>query len=257
MRLSPFALIDAVLIPPPAPARVEWIAAPGFAHRGLHGPGVLENSPAAFEAAMARGLGIECDVQRSADGEAMVFHDWELDRLTGESGLVMARHAAELGRIALKGEADAIPTLTAVLDQVAGRAPLLIEVKSKAELPVDALCRAVHRALRGYTGQHAVMSFDPRVARWFFRQAPEILRGLVITEEGEKGWSGRMKRRLALWHSRAQFLAYDIRDLPSRAAAWQRVRGLPVATWTVRSAELLARAARHADAPIAEGAGVS
>src|SRR5690606_34591126 len=103
------------------------------------------------------------------------------------------------------------------------------------------------RQLESYSGLHAVMSFDPRVSRWFARHSPATVRGLVVTEEDDKGLRGTLRRHLALWHSRPDFLAYDIRDLPSRFAASQRARGLPVTTWTVRSPELLARAVRHAD----------
>lgn len=256
MRLSLFAPIDDWLAPAPDAARVDWLVGTMFAHRGLHGAGVPENSPAAFAAALSRGFGIECDIQRSGDGQAMVFHDWELDRLTGESGAVARRSAAQLGALALAGGEEGIPTLRQVLDQVAGQVPLLIEIKSRREIKPNAVCLAVRRVLEGYRGPHAVMSFDPRVARWFFAHSPATVRGLVVTEENARGLRGRLRRHLALWHGRPDFLAYDVRDLPSPFAAAQRRRGLPVATWTVRSAELAAVAAEHADAPIAEGAGV-
>lgn len=256
MRLSLLAPIDGWLAPPPDARKVGWIGSRTFAHRGLHGPGVPENSPTAFTAAIAHGLGIECDVQRTNDGQAMVFHDWELDRLTGESGPVIARSADELGAIVLSGGTDAIPSLRRFLDQVSGQVPLLIEVKSKRELGIVPLCLAVRRDLEGYRGPHAVMSFDPRVSRWFARHSPATVRGIVMTEENDKTLTGRLRRHLALWHAKPDFLAYDIRDLPSRFAASQRRRGLPLASWTVRSPELGARAARYADAPIAEGAGV-
>ena len=255
--MSLFALIDGWLAPAPAKDKVAWLYGATIAHRGLHGVGAVENSPAAFAAAIAKGYGIECDIQRSGDGAAMVFHDWQLDRLTGETGPVVARNASQLGQIRLTGSEDCIPTLRQLLDQIAGRVPLLIEVKSKRELPVGAVCRAVDRELQGYAGPHAVMSFDPRVSRWFARHSPTTVRGLVVTEEDDRGAPGRLRRHLALWHARPDFLAYDIRDLPSRFAAAQRGRGLPVATWTVRSAELRQRAAAHADAPIAEGAGIA
>ena len=256
--MSLFAPIDRWLAPAPDPRKVAWIAGQRFAHRGLHDRASAENSPRAFAAAIARGMGIECDVQRSADGEAVVFHDWELDRLTGETGPVAKRSAAQLCAIPLHDSGgDTIPCLRDVLDQVAGRVPLLIEVKSRRDMRVGALCLAVRRALEGYRGDHAVMSFDPRVPRWFARQSPQTVRGLVVTEEGARTLSGRVRRHMALWHGRPDFLAYDIRDLPSRFAQDQRARGLPLATWTVRSAELAQRAARLADAPIAEGAGVA
>lgn len=252
--LSP---LDRWLAPAPRESRVGWLIGARFAHRGLHGDGVPENSPSAFAAAMARGWGIECDVQKSSDDQAMVFHDFDLDRLTGESGPVNVRSGAQLAAITLSGSADTIPSLRALLDQVAGSVPLLIEIKSKRERPVPAICLAVRRALEGYRGHHAIMSFDPRVGAWFARHAPLTPRGLVVTEENDKALPGRLRRHLWLWLAKPDFLAYDIRDLPSRFAASQRGRGLPVATWTVRSAEQRERAADHADAPIAEGPGVA
>jgi glycerophosphoryl diester phosphodiesterase len=256
MRLSPSGLLDAWRAPAPDPKRVEWLGGATYAHRGLHGEGRIENSPSAFSAALARGLGIECDVQRSRDGEAMVFHDWELDRLTAEGGPVMARDAAELGRMRLRGSSDTIATLSQLLRAVGARVPLLVEIKSRRKVAYAPVCLAVRRALDGYRGAVAVMSFDPRVVRWFADDAPHLVRGLVVTEEGRRTpWAG-LRRRSALWHARPEFLAYDVRDLPSPFAAAQRNRGLPLLTWTVRSAELAERARRHAEAAIAEGAGV-
>ena len=254
-----FALLDHWRSPPPKPAKVAWLRQAEYAHRGLHSAGLPENSPSAFAAAIARDMGIECDVQRSRDGQAMVFHDAELDRLTGETGPLSSRTAAELDQIALTGSADTIPTLQKLLAQVGGRVPLLIEIKSPRHTGkrASALCLAVKRALEGYLGPHAIMSFDPRVVHWFAVHSPLTSRGLVVTEEKGKTLAGIVKRRLSLWTARPDFLAYDIRDLPSRFAAAQRKRGLPLLTWTVRSAQLRARAARHADAPIAEGAGVA
>jgi glycerophosphoryl diester phosphodiesterase len=220
-----------------------------IAHRGLHGDGRVENSPAAFAAAIAAGHGIELDVQASRDGEAMVFHDARLERLTGEAGEVAACSAAELGAIGLLGSADRIPTLAAALGQIGGRVPLLIEVKAPGRRRqfVVPLCRAVLRALEGYSGPVGVMSFNPEVARWFGRNAPQILRGLVVSEEDKKGLRGRAERRLSLWRAVPHFLAYDVRDLPSGFAARCRRSGLPVFTWTVRSAADHAVAAEHAD----------
>ena len=188
-----------------------------------------------------------------------MFHDAELDRLTGVSGPLAAHTAEELGRIMLSGSGDTIPTLRQMLQQLGSKVPVLIEIKSQrnAGTRVRALCLVVRRALEGYLGPHAVMSFDPRVVHWFAVHSALTVRGLVVTEEHGKTLPGMIKRRLALWHARPDFLAYDIRDLPSRFAAAQRQRGLPVLTWTVRSQEHRERAALYADAPIAEGAGVA
>jgi glycerophosphoryl diester phosphodiesterase len=243
MRLSLLKRLDRWLAPAPDPRRIGWLKAAQFAHRGLHSPGVPENTPSAFAAAVAQGLGIECDVQITQDHQAVVFHDYDLDRLTNARGPIAQRSAADLHRVVLSGSTDTIPTLA--------------QIKSHRGSPVAALCRAVDQALSNYTGPHAVMSFDPRICRWFAAQAPQTPRGLVMTEEHDSGLIGGLRRHLWLWIARPDFLAYDIRDLPSRFAAAQRQRGLPLATWTVRSSVLRERALAHADAPIAEEAGVA
>lgn len=248
-----FAPIDRWRAPAPDPAKVSWIGEADYAHRGLFGPGVPENSLAAFGAAVDRGYGIELDIQRSSDGHAIVFHDWDLERLTGATGPVMKQSAEALGKLALGGTGETVPTLRAVLDLVGGRVPVLIEIKSKRDLRVGPLCLAVRRVLEGYRGPHGVMSFDPRVSRWFATHSPHTVRGLSYTEGEDKALPGMIRRRLALWHARPDFLCYDIRDLPGRFPASQRRRGLPLVTWTIASAEHLERAEAHADAAIVEG----
>jgi glycerophosphoryl diester phosphodiesterase len=227
----------------------QLIARP-FAHRGLHGAGRIENSRAAFRAAIAAGHGIELDVQASADGQAMVFHDADLARLADARGALAAWTAAELGRFRLKDSDETIPTLSEILALIGGKAPVLIEVKAPNR-SVAAFCRSVAAALRNYIGPVGVMSFNPEVGAWFARHAPGRLRGLVVTEQG-KGLKGLAERPLALWRSRADFLAYDLRDLPSRFADAQRAKGMPVLTWTVRTLADRARAAEHASQIIYE-----
>jgi glycerophosphoryl diester phosphodiesterase len=232
-------------------AELERLGAVPFAHRGLHGAALVENSGGAIAAAVAAGYGVELDVQLSRDGEAMVFHDYELDRLTVGRGPVAARTASELQGFRFNTVVETMPRLAEALAVIAGRTPLLIEVKSP-ERRVARLCAAVARAVEGYEGPFAAMSFNPEVGAWFARHAPRVLRGLVVTESGRRGLRGRTERPLALWRSRADFLAYDIRDLPSRFAGAVRNRGLPVYTWTVRSEADRARAAAHADQIIFE-----
>ena len=231
----------------------EWI----YAHRGLHDDMIPENSLAAARGAIAAGLGIECDIQRSADGAAMVFHDWELDRLTRSQGLTEAHSKDELQRLRYPGGDEGPATLSELLQLIAGQVPLLIEVKSKRGYDVDKSCEAVASALNDYSGCHAVMSFDPRVGRWFSRHSQRTVRGLVFTEEGRRTLGTRLRLHGAIRYARAQFLAYDIRDLPSPFAAAHHSRGLPLLTWTVKTPELRERARLYADAPIAEGPGLA
>jgi glycerophosphoryl diester phosphodiesterase len=251
MRLSPSRLLDDFFAPPPVAERIDWLTAQPFAHRGLHGAHVVENCRAAFEAAVAAGHGIELDVQASRDGEAIVFHDYDLKRLTGEEGRVGDRSAAELQGIALAGAGETIPTLIDVVHLVDSRAPLLIEVKAPSR-HVAALCASVLRAVRDYPGYMAVMSFNPEVGRWFWRNGRGITRGLVVTERKRRRIHGGFERRLSLWRARPHFLAYDVRDLPSAFARQQRRRGLPVLTWTVRGESQRETAAREADQIIYE-----
>jgi glycerophosphoryl diester phosphodiesterase len=230
----------------------DWLTRYTYAHRGWHGAGRVENSLSAFRAAIDAGLGIECDVQDSADGQAMVFHDWELDRLTTERGPVRARPHAELQKVRLGGSDDTILPLHHLLDEVRGRVPLLVELKSRRRVPFRELCHSVALAIDGYAGPIAVMSFDPRIVSWFAQYWPETMRGLVISESD----SGPIVRRWSLRQARPQFLAYDVRDLPSPFAAGQRARGLPLLTWTVSDKARLQTARAFADAPIAEAEGL-
>lgn len=226
--------------------RTAWLAARPFAHRGLHGPGRPENSGAAFRAATAAGHGIELDVRLSGDGVAIVFHDSTLDRLTAESGPVAARTAAALSQVRLAGSDETIPTLAATI-AANPETPILIEVKADGRR-VGPICAAVHAVLAGRTRRVAAMSFNPAVPRWFARHAPDIVRGLVVTERGRRN----IARHLSLWWGRPEFLAYDLRDLPSAFAARQRARGFPILTWTCRGEADHARAALHADQVVYE-----
>lgn len=233
-----------------------WLRGLEVAHRGLHDPRVPENSPSAFAAAIRRGLAIECDVQLTADDQAVVFHDFTLERLTAQTGPVIARTAAELREIVLTGSDDHIPSLADMLIEVASHTPILIELKSRKRWPIARLCAAVESALAIYSGPIAVMSFDPRVPRWFATHAPSRTRGLVLSEYEHPGLLAHLRQSLTVRLSRAQFLAVDVRRLPGPIATAARKRGLPIATWTVRTPAQRETALAHADALIAEGQGV-
>ena len=144
--------------------RLDWLVARPIAHRGLHdkAKGVLENTEAAFAAAIAHDYAIECDLQLSRDGEAMVFHDDTLDRLTEATGPVSARSARELKKVAFKNADAKMQTLGEMLAQVAGRATLVIEIKSHWDGDNRLADRALS-VLEAYEGPYALMSFDPDI----------------------------------------------------------------------------------------------
>ena len=254
MRSLLFTAIDTLLAPSPDPERTEWLGKWSYAHRGLHGDGRIENAPAAFRAALEAGVGIECDIQRSADDVPMVFHDWDLKRLVGRPERTEALTAAEWRAFSYLEHEDAPIDLSELLAMVGGKVPLLIEIKSRRGYDVETTCLKVRDALEGYEGHHAVMSFDPRVSRWLRRNSPLTLRGLVMRED-EKGYTQTAwSRRMALWIAKPDFMAYHIEALPNPWTASLRARGMPVATWTVKSGDERARAAANADAPVFEGA---
>jgi glycerophosphoryl diester phosphodiesterase len=235
----------------------EWLTRWEYAHRGLHSPGAPENSCAAAEAAIAAGMGIECDIQMSRDNIPLVFHDWELDRLTGERGRVAARLADDLCRIPIMESEQAIWRLSDLLALVAGRVPILIEIKSRPDFALSEACIAIAKALGSYAGPFAVMSFDPRMGEWFAQHAPAMTRGLVITDTLDHGFKSAWRAPRALERAQPDFLACDVRDLPNAMTSLWRETDRPVLTWTVRSPETRARGLSHADALIAEGAGLA
>jgi glycerophosphoryl diester phosphodiesterase len=249
--------LDRLFVAPSDPARVGWLREWTYAHRGLHDAEAPENSLAAFAGALERGMGVECDIQRSRDHAAMLLHDWELERLTGLSGPTASYSAEELARIAFLDSEHMLARLDDLLALVEGRVPILIEIKSRRRYDVEDSCVAVCEALAGYDGLHAVMSFDPRVSRWFRKHSPHTVQGLVMREDHHGMTQKAWQRHLALWLARPDFIAYHVAALPNPMIASLRAAGMPVLTWTVDTPELLQRARRHADAPIAEGAGVA
>lgn len=235
----------------------EWLTQWEYAHRGKHGEGVPENSLAAAQLAIDAGMGIECDIQRSVDDHPIVFHDWEVDRLTSSTGLTGSHAAAQLSDLAYIGSSEHPATLTQLLNLINGQVPVLIEIKSKPGYDVARSCAIVAQACQSYHGPFAVMSFDPRVARWFRKNAPQLCCGLVMREDEHGNTQKPWQRWLAHWIAKPDFLAYHIAALPSARVAKLRDGGLPVLTWTVNSAETRARALQYADALISEGAGLA
>jgi glycerophosphoryl diester phosphodiesterase len=242
---------------------LDWLTARPIAHRGLHDAqrGIIENTAAAFSAALSNGYGIETDLQISADSEAMVHHDDALGRLTDGTGRLAELSTAQLKSVQFKGTADRILTLGELLDLVAGRATLLLELKSHFNGDQRLLTRTAD-ILSGYRGPAAVMSFDPELIGFARRQYPALVRGIVAQRHYSRGeWkelSASARRNMSfLLHvprSRPQFIAYSVRDLPAGPpllvrALWK----LPLLTWTVRSDQDRQRASRWADQVIFEG----
>ncbi len=237
-----------------------------IAHRALHdaSAGRAENSIAACRAAIDAGYGIEIDVQLSRDGAAMVFHDYALTRLTGEPGAIRQRDVHDLVHLELRGGGgDTIPTLDAVLAEVAGRAPLLIEIKDQdgAMGPnTGGLERAVATALAGYRGDVAVMSFNPHALAALRDLAPDVPRGLITGGFHGDGWGllndetrARLRTMPDFDPVGASFISHRVEDLDMPEVAQKKARGVPVLCWTVRNHETEQAARRIADNITFEG----
>jgi glycerophosphoryl diester phosphodiesterase len=239
---------------------LDWLTVRPVAHRGLHdvARGVIENTPTAFAAAVTARYGIECDLQITVDGEAMVHHDDALGRLTEGSGRLDEMTGAELRGVPFKATGDRMISFGDLCDLVAGRVTLLIELK-RPRADDGRLVRRAAAVLSGYRGPAGLMSFDPAQIASLRAIAPKLTRGFVA-EGGADDPAWRHARiRTALAYIRdalrmkPQFLAYAVKDLPAPLPSAARRCGLPVLTWTVRSAEDRQRAERWADQMIFEG----
>ena len=240
-----------------------WLTERPIAHRGLHdrSAGRAENTISAAEAAIRSGFAIECDIQVSSDGEAMVFHDHVLDRLTDERGPVRECRAAYLGRMAIAGTQDRIPTLAGFLDRIGARTPVVIEVKSRFDGD-ERLARRLVEVVDGRAAPIAVKSFDPGIVSLLRRIAPHLTRGVVAQSSyDEAEWTAiepslrHAMANLLHWSETApDFLSWRHRDLPVAAPFLSRaLAGTPVVTWTIRSPRDAEQARHHADQIVFEG----
>ena len=213
-----------------------------FAHRGLYEPdqSVPENSLAAFRRAVEAGYGIELDLQRTRDGEIVVFHDDFLKRMCSVSGRPCDYTLSELREFRLSGTGERIPLLREVLSLVGGRVPLIVELKRGPENRL--LCESSAAILDGYRGAYCIESFDPFVVRWFRRRRPRVLRGQLACSArsygsaASKAVAALASRCLLNWISRPQFIAYENVPKPPSVRLAERLGALPVC-WTSREPE--------------------
>ena len=237
-----------------------------IAHRGLHAAaeGMIENTEAAFVAAIEAGYGIECDLQPLADGTPMVFHDETLDRLTNAKGRIDARTYAEIAGVHMRAGSAGIPPFAEFLELVGGRVPLLVEIKSEWTAPKAGFLEAIARLAKGYKGPLALMSFDPAVMARMRELAPAIPRGVVSgVYEGDGWWLDRLSSERAYRSDatcsnadrcKPAFISYHVKALPTPVTRFLR-EGLemPLFCWTVRTAADRKVAAKWADAATFEG----
>jgi glycerophosphoryl diester phosphodiesterase len=241
----------------------DWLTARPVAHRGLHdnARGIIENMPGAAKAAVAANFGVECDIQLTADGEAMVHHDDALGRLTEGSGALLDKTAAELKATKFRDTSERMMSLADLCTLVNGRVPLVIEVKSHFDGDRKLVARMAE-VLGSYRGPAVGMSFDPDQVMALRELMPQLPRGIIAeTTYDAADWpeatpaqrQGMLHLRHA-FRTRPHFVAYWIDELPA-AAPWiaRNIFGCALLTWTVRTPEQRAKAARYTDQMIFEG----
>ena len=229
---------------------IAWITKRPVAH-GYHDLNKTrwENTLSAFAAAVDKNFAIECDVHLSADGVPVILHDNDLKRLTGSEGFVWQRSAAELAALKVGGTSDHVPTLAEMLAVVAGRVPLVIELKGIPGHDAG-LVASVARQLRNYSGKAAIMSFDHWLIRDFAKDAPGIAAGLT----GYGGMPQEFEAHASMLTSGISFVSYDVTALPNRFVTFVRERlSMPVISWTVRDQAALKLSNAHADQMTFEG----
>lgn len=237
--------------------QVNWLIDRPIAHRGLHNlaRGIPENSLGAFDAAIKAALPIEFDVRLTEDQQAIVFHDGNLQRLTGVNRQVASMSLKEIQRLSIAGTDERAPSLAEALEFIGGRVPVLIEVK--ASRPPGELEGTVFKAIKDYNGLAAVQSFSPKSMRWFRENAPGVIRGQIsgtYRVHDLPSWHRFFHRHLLMLRiSRPDFVAHHVGCLGLPASRlWRRLGG-PLLAWTVRSLNDLDRARGRADGLIFEG----
>lgn len=230
-----------------------------YAHRGLHGNGVPENSMVAFRLALENGYGAELDIHMLADGNLAVIHDASLLRTAGVDVKIESLTTQELTNYRLEGTMETIPTFQQVLNQFAGKAPLIVELKPENGNH-DALAAAACKMLDDYDGLYCMESFDPRCIRWLRKNRPEIVRGQLahnsLREKGKVPHILRfiMTNLLSNFWNTPDFVAYRFCDrnrLSVRLARklW-KIQGV---SWTLKSKEDYDTAVKENWIPIFEG----
>lgn len=231
-----------------------------YAHRGLHGKGVPENSMAAFQLALDGGYGIELDVHLMKDGNLAVIHDPSLKRTAGADVMIEDLTLEDLDKYRLEGTAERIPLLEDVLALFNGKAPLIVELKAERNNHA-ALAKAVSDLLDGYRGDYCLESFDPRVVHWLRHNRPDLCRGQLA-----ENFVGNPKSKLpgylkfALTHQLENFLVvpdfvsykFADRKLPGVWLA-RKLWGAQGVTWTLKTPDEYHTAVKEGWIPIFEG----
>lgn len=232
----------------------------GYAHRGLHGNGIPENSMAAFKAALDGGYGIELDIHLTKDGDLAVIHDCSLKRTAGADVKITDLTVADLANYRLEGTEETIPAFHQVLDLYAGKAPLIIELKVDGGNAQQLVDTAVS-AMTGYNGPWCMESFDPRAVYYLKKNHPQVIRGQLtenfFATSGHMSWIIKflLTHNLLNFLTQPDFVAYrfDHRNATPTNIIWKMLWKLQPVGWTIRSQKDYDAAVQEGWLPIFEG----
>jgi glycerophosphoryl diester phosphodiesterase len=232
---------------------LNWLVARPIAHRGLHAGKAIENTESAFAAAIKHNYAIECDLQITADGEAVVFHDDEVGRLLEDKGMVKHHTSKQLKGMPFKSGGDRVQTLAELLEQVDCKVTLVIELKSHWDNN-QALTHRVLEVLHNYNGPCALMSFDPEMIACVAEISPVTVRGITADRVVDPYYNPlSLARRLSMRNfshlprTKPHFVSFDFNGLPFAPITEIRNAGHPVISWTIESSANAADALRYSD----------
>lgn len=239
-----------------------WLTARPIAHRGLHdvSKNVVENTATAFQLAIDKNYSIELDVQLTKDGQAAVFHDYDLDRLTTSSGKTIEKTMDEMRQLQFKHSSDPIQTLPEILALIDGKVPVVIELKAP-QIQTTKLEEVVATCLQAYSGEAAVMSFSPDIVT-NLTNLTDRPRGIVSCDyfHDEDGEHLSDEECYALTHllhfptSKPDFISYGVKDFPAPSVdLLKSLYAIPTICWTTTDETLHAKALRHCDQVTFEG----
>ena len=230
-----------------------------YAHRGLHGNGVPENSMAAFRLALEKGYGIELDIHLMKDGKLAVIHDASLKRTAGAEVKIEDLTAEDLKNYRLEGTDEQIPLFTDVLELFSGKSPMIVELKAERNNHA-ALCKAACEVLESYDGAYCMESFDPRCIRWLKANKPDIVRGQLA----ENYWVSKTRlpwylelvltAHLLNFLTVPDFIAYNFKDRKRLGTfLCRKLWGIQGVAWTIQTQEDFDAAVTEGWIPIFEG----
>ncbi len=232
---------------------LSWLVSRPITHRGLHNSTRVENTSSAFSAAIENNYAIECDLQLSADGEALVFHDDTVDRLLEGRGAVNQFTTRLIKNMSFKLGSDRVQTLAELVEQVAGRATLVIELKTLWDNNL-LLAQRTLEVLQGYDGPHALMSYDPALIMHVASNSPATIRGMIGERSAIDTYRTlpfaqnlSLRRMTHLPQTKPHFISYYFKDLQCQPVAHFRAAGNPVITFTIRNRQQEADARRYCD----------